>query len=37
MDGKTGAEDMIIKAINDPVLLQALASAPKPTEPEPQA
>jgi len=37
MDGKTGAEDMIMKAINDPALLQALASAPKPTDPEPQA
>ncbi|AUG02796.1 type VI secretion system contractile sheath small subunit [Pseudomonas sp. 09C 129] len=37
MDGKTGAEDMIMKVIKDPALLQALASAPKPTEPEPQA
>ena len=30
MDGKTGAEDIIMKAIKDPALLQALASAPKP-------
>ena len=30
MDGKTGAEELIAKAINDPALLQALASAPKP-------
>ena len=37
MDGKTGAEEMIIKAINDPALLQALASAPKPQDSEPQA
>ncbi|MCR3766257.1 type VI secretion system contractile sheath small subunit, partial [Pseudomonas aeruginosa] len=37
MDGKTGAEDMIMKAIKDPALLQALASAPKPKDDEPQA
>jgi type VI secretion system protein ImpB len=30
MDGKSGAEDLIAKAIKDPALLQALASAPKP-------
>jgi type VI secretion system protein ImpB len=30
MDGKTGAEELISKAINDPALLQSLASAPKP-------
>ena len=30
MDGKTGAEELIAKAINDPALMQALASAPKP-------
>ncbi|MGY4534844.1 type VI secretion system contractile sheath small subunit [Pseudomonas sp. GV071] len=36
MDGKTGAEDMIMKAIQDPALLQALASAPKPND-EPKA
>jgi type VI secretion system protein ImpB len=32
MDGKTGAEDLIAKVLNDPTLLQALASAPKPQE-----
>ena len=32
MDGKTGAEDLIAKVLNDPSLLQALASAPKPQE-----
>ena len=32
MDGKTGAEDLISKALNDPALLQSLASAPKPQE-----
>ncbi|AEF20236.1 MULTISPECIES: type VI secretion system contractile sheath small subunit [Pseudomonadaceae] len=37
MDGKTGAEELIIKAIKDPALLQALASAPKPQDNEPQA
>ena len=30
MDGKTGAEDLIGKILNDPALLQSLASAPKP-------
>jgi type VI secretion system protein ImpB len=29
MDGKSGAEDLISKALKDPALLQALASAPK--------
>jgi type VI secretion system protein ImpB len=29
MDGKSGAEDLIAKALKDPTLLQALASAPK--------
>ena len=29
MDGKSGAEELIAKIINDPTLLQALASAPK--------
>ncbi|CAL1239736.1 type VI secretion system contractile sheath small subunit [Candidatus Methylocalor cossyra] len=28
MDGKTGAEELIAKIVNDPALLQALASAP---------
>lgn len=32
MDGKSGAEELIAKLLNDPSLLQALASAPKPTE-----
>lgn len=30
MDGKTGAEELIAEAINDPALLQSLVSAPKP-------
>ena len=30
MDGKSGAEDLISKAIQDPALLQSLTSAPKP-------
>ena len=29
MDGKSGAEDLIARAIQDPALLQSLASAPK--------
>ncbi|AZC21584.1 MULTISPECIES: type VI secretion system contractile sheath small subunit [Pseudomonas] len=37
MDGKTGAEEIIMKAIKDPALLQALASAPKPVDSEPNA
>ncbi|MEN8177249.1 MAG: type VI secretion system contractile sheath small subunit [Pseudomonadota bacterium] len=32
MDGKAGAEDLIAKALNDPTLLQSLASAPKPED-----
>jgi len=32
MDGKTGAENLIAKVLQDPALLQTLASAPKPTE-----
>lgn len=31
MDGKAGAEQLIAKVMNDPALLQSLASAPKPT------
>jgi type VI secretion system protein ImpB len=31
MDGKTGAEELIAKLLNDPALLQALSAAPKPT------
>ena len=30
MDGKTGAEDLISKVMQDPALLKSLASAPKP-------
>jgi len=30
MDGKSGAEELIAKLLNDPALLQALSSAPKP-------
>ncbi len=32
MDGKTGAEDLISKVLQDPTLLQSLASAPKPAD-----
>jgi type VI secretion system protein ImpB len=32
MDGKTGAEQLIRKVLQDPALLQALASGPKPAE-----
>lgn len=32
MDGKTGAEDLIAKLLEDPTLMQALSAAPKPTE-----
>lgn len=34
MDGKSGAEELIAQAINDPTLLQSLVSAPKPAAPE---
>ena len=37
MDGKTGAEDLIARALNDPTLLQALVSAPKPEGEEPES
>ena len=30
MDGKSGAEDLITKVLNDPAMLQTLAAAPKP-------
>ena len=30
MDGKTGAEDLIAKVLQDPALMKTLASAPKP-------
>jgi type VI secretion system protein ImpB len=32
MDGKSGAEDLVGKLLNDPALLQALSSAPKPSD-----
>ncbi len=32
MDGKTGAEELISKALNDPALLKSLAEAPKPED-----
>jgi type VI secretion system protein ImpB len=32
MDGKGGAEELIANLLNDPALLQSLASAPKPAE-----
>ena len=32
MDGKSGAEDLIAKAINDPTLLQSLTSAANPDD-----
>ncbi len=35
MDGRTGAEDLIAKALRDPALLQALAAAPKADEAKP--
>jgi len=34
MDGKSGAEDLIAKLLNDPTLLQAVSSAPKPADGE---
>ena len=32
MDGKSGAEDLISKVLNDPALLKSLAEAPKPQQ-----
>jgi type VI secretion system protein ImpB len=32
MDGKSGAEELISKVLNDPALMQSLASAPKPED-----
>ncbi|MGH8762328.1 MAG: type VI secretion system contractile sheath small subunit [Nitrosospira sp.] len=32
MDGKTGAEELIAKVLNDPALLQTLASSKKPAD-----
>lgn len=36
MDGKTGAEELIAKALKDPALLQSLASSAKPEAEEPK-
>jgi type VI secretion system protein ImpB len=33
MDGKSGAEELISKLLNDPTMLKSLASAPKPEAP----
>jgi type VI secretion system protein ImpB len=35
MDGKSGAEELIARVLKDPTLLQSLAAAPKPADPEP--
>ena len=35
MDGKTGAEELIAKLLNEPTLMQALTAAPKPAESAP--
>lgn len=32
MDGKTGAEELLAKVLQDPTLLQSLASTPKPSD-----
>jgi type VI secretion system protein ImpB len=37
MDGKSGAEELIAKVLQDPTLLQALAAAPKPVDAQAQA
>jgi type VI secretion system protein ImpB len=37
MDGKTGAEELIAKVLQDPALMQALAAAKKPADEEPKA
>jgi type VI secretion system protein ImpB len=37
MDGKSGAEELIRKALQDPALLSALVAAPKPDEPAGQS
>ncbi|MBK8209073.1 MAG: type VI secretion system contractile sheath small subunit [Rhodospirillales bacterium] len=34
MDGKSGAEELLARIMQDPVLLQSLAAAPKPASPE---
>jgi type VI secretion system protein ImpB len=35
MDGKSGAEGLINKLLNDPALLQAVSAAPKPNDSQP--
>jgi len=35
MDGKSGAEELIKKLLNDPTLLQAVSAAPKPEDNQP--
>ncbi|TXT27326.1 MAG: hypothetical protein FD134_77 [Gallionellaceae bacterium] len=35
MDGKTGAEDLIAKILQDPALLQSLSAAPAPVDDKP--
>ncbi len=37
MDGKSGAEELIAKVLQDPTLLQALAAAPRPADAQSQA
>jgi len=37
MDGKTGAEELMAKVLQDPALLQSLTAAPKPELTEPAA
>ena len=34
MDGKSGAEDLVAKLLQDPTLMKSLASAPKPEAPQ---
>jgi type VI secretion system protein ImpB len=34
MDGKTGAEELVTKVLQDPALLKTLAAAPKPSDQE---
>lgn len=34
MDGKTGAEELVAKVLQDPALLKTLAAAPKPSDQE---
>ncbi|GAP34879.1 type VI secretion system contractile sheath small subunit [Piscinibacter sakaiensis] len=37
MDGKTGAEELLGKVLNDPALLKSLSAAPKPADEAPAA